>query len=118
MIMQVAAVTKPLGSVRAFVKAGNRVTFDDEDSFIENKSTGAKTATDDRNGAYVFDVWIPWGSREEQQPVNAAELLDPSSPGYSLEKARVECFMQANGNLVTDGLWHLNNGTDVLCDTM
>ena len=59
MTMQVAAVTKPLGSVRAFVKAGNKVVFDSGGSYIENKGNGVRTNIEDRNGAYVFDLWIP-----------------------------------------------------------
>ena len=66
MTAQVAEVTKPLGSVRAFVKAGNRVVFDNGGSFIQNKATGVKTAIEDRNGAYVFDLWIPRASQESQ----------------------------------------------------
>ena len=42
MTMQVAEVTKPLGSVRAMVKAGNKVVFDEGDSYILNKATGVK----------------------------------------------------------------------------
>ena len=60
--MQVAEVTNPLGSVRAFVKAGSRVVFDDGDSFIENKAIGVKTSIEDGNGAYIFDLWIPRSS--------------------------------------------------------
>ena len=66
MTMQVAAVTKPLGSVRAFLEAGNRVVFDKGNSFIENKSTGIKTAIEDRNGAYVYDLWIPRDNHVQQ----------------------------------------------------
>ena len=67
MTMQVAAVTKPLGSVRAMLKAGNRVVFDEGDSFIVNKATGVKTVIEDRNGAFVFDIWIPRGNRQQDQ---------------------------------------------------
>ena len=67
MTMQVAAVTKPLGSVRAMLKAGNRVVFDEGDSFIVNKTTGVKTVIEDRNGAFVFDIWIPRGNHQQDQ---------------------------------------------------
>ena len=48
MIFQIANVTKPLGSVRAMLDAGNRVVFDRDSkgnggSFIMNKRTGAMT---------------------------------------------------------------------------
>ena len=61
MAMQVAEVTKPLGSVRAMVKAGNRVVFDEQGSYIQNKFTGLVTQVEERNGAYVFDIWVPKG---------------------------------------------------------
>ena len=66
MTMQVAEVTKPLGSVRAMVKAGNKVVFDDGDSYILNKATGVKTCMDDRNGAFVFDIWVPKGKSQNE----------------------------------------------------
>ena len=56
MSMQVAEVTKPLGSVRAYVQAGNRVVFDAGGSFIQNDVTGVKTDIEDRSRAYVFDL--------------------------------------------------------------
>ena len=66
MSMQVANVTKPLGSVRAMLKAGNRVVFDEGDSFILNKATGVRTNIEDRNGAFVFDIWVPRGKDEKE----------------------------------------------------
>ena len=65
MAMQVAEVTKPLGSVRAMLKAGNRVVFDEGGSFIQNKATGIVTSIEDRNGAFVFDIWVPRGSEQQ-----------------------------------------------------
>ena len=64
--MQVAEVTKPLGSVRAMVKAGNRVVFDEGDSYILNKATGVKTCMDDRNRTFVFDIWVPKGKSQSE----------------------------------------------------
>ena len=62
MAMQVCEVTKPLGSVRAMVKAGNKVVFDEGGSYIIHKASGVKTAIEDRNGAFVFDIWVPRGN--------------------------------------------------------
>ena len=59
MAMQVAKVTKPLGSVRAMLEANNMVVFDKGNSYILDKNTWGRTAIDERNGAYVFDIWIP-----------------------------------------------------------
>ena len=67
MVMQVVAVTKPLGSARAIVKVGNRVVFDEGDSFVQNRATGKKTKINERNGAYVLDLWVPRGNAQNQQ---------------------------------------------------
>ena len=75
MTMQVAEVTKPLGSVRAFVKAGNKVVFDEGSSYIENKATGVRTGIEDRNGAYVFDLWIPRAEREKRVSTGSFDVL-------------------------------------------
>ena len=64
MTMQVAKVTKPLGSVRAMVKANNMVVFDEGNSFILDKATGRKTKVSEVNGAYVFDLWVPRTTHE------------------------------------------------------
>ena len=40
-------------------KAGNRVVFDEEGSFIENKETGRKTKIMDDGGMYVLQMRIP-----------------------------------------------------------
>ena len=72
MSMQVCDVTKPLGSVRAMLQAGNRVIFDDKGSFIENKATGIRTNIEDRNGVFMFDIWVPRDSGQQgsSQPQN------------------------------------------------
>ena len=82
--MQVAKVTKPLGSVRAMLEANNMVVFDKGNSYIMDKNTWAKTKLEERNGAYVFDLWIPKGNEAPQQ-VNTGRyqplMQDSSSEG-------------------------------------
>ena len=63
---QMADVTKPLGSVRAMVDAGNRVVFDKGNSYIQHKGTGMTTKIEERGGAYVFDMWVPRTSGNRQ----------------------------------------------------
>ena len=63
MTLQVADVTKTLGSVYRWVEAGNRVVFDRGsdgkcNSYILNKGTGAVTKMYDSNGAFCFDLWV------------------------------------------------------------
>ena len=83
MTAQVAEVTKPLGSVRAFVRAGNCVVFDAGGSYIQNKATGVKTVIEDRNGAYVFDLWIP---RDNKQNGNDQQGCSGKSWGAFVEQ--------------------------------
>ena len=59
MTFQIANVTKPLGSVRAMLGAGNKVIFQKGNSYIEDTSGRAKTPIEERNGAFVFDLWMP-----------------------------------------------------------
>ena len=51
-------VTKPLISTSAVEKAGNRIVFDGERSYIQHKKTGEKTRVRQQNGVYVIDLWI------------------------------------------------------------
>ena len=93
-------VTKPLGSVRAMLQAGNSVTFDKGGSYIENKATGIRTKIEDRNGAFVFDIWVPrvneqHGGGQQQQ-----------GNGYNGKywKALEEPEDEGNGNMGFVGL--------------
>ena len=53
-------------SVRKMCKAGHRVVFDDEGSYIENKSTGERLKIEEEDGDYVLDVWVKTGEDEEK----------------------------------------------------
>ena len=66
MPIQIADVSKVLGSVREMVKSGNRVVFDEDDngnciSFLECKATQVKTAIREHNGTYKFNIRVPKG---------------------------------------------------------
>ena len=66
--MQVGEVTKPLGSARAMMRAGNRVVLDSDGSYIYNKGIGATTKIEDRDGSFQFDIWVPRASGGEEKP--------------------------------------------------
>jgi len=59
MVMKAAPVTKPLGSVKRICAAGHRVVFDDDGSFIMNKTTGEVNWLREEDGNYVLDAWVP-----------------------------------------------------------
>ena len=66
MPIQVADVSKVLGSVREMVKSGNRFVFDEDAngnciSFLECKATQVKTAIREHNGTYKFNIKVPKG---------------------------------------------------------
>ena len=62
MTFQIVEVIKPLGSVRAMLDAGNKVVFEKDNSYISDKSGKVKTTIQERNGAFVFDLWMPKGN--------------------------------------------------------
>ena len=55
---QVTECSKLLASVRKMCEAGNRVVFDEDGSYIQNKQTGVKTIVNKHNGTYAFNMWI------------------------------------------------------------
>ena len=58
MPIQVADVGKVLGSVREMVNHGNRVVFDVDGSYIENKWSKDKLWLREDNGVYVLDMLV------------------------------------------------------------
>ena len=59
MKLQAAGVSRPLASVKRICEAGHFVVFDDEGSYIYNKSTGEINILREESGNYLFDVWVP-----------------------------------------------------------
>ena len=55
---QVCDVNKALLSVKKMTKAGNRVIFDEDGSYIENKSTGDRLWMHEDHGMYVLKLWV------------------------------------------------------------
>ena len=64
MKFQVAGVTKALGSVKKICEAGNRVVFEDGNSYIEDKKSGTRTKIKEENGRYVMELFV--GNRNGQ----------------------------------------------------
>ena len=58
MTMHVCDVTRALASVSSMCRAGNRVVFDEEGSYIEDKSSGKATWLKQEDGVYVLDLDI------------------------------------------------------------
>ena len=55
---QVCEVNKPLLSVRKVMTGGNRVVFDDEGSYIENKATGEVTWLKEQGGMFFLKMYV------------------------------------------------------------
>ena len=55
---QVCAVHRPLMSVKKICRTNQRVVFDDDGSYIENKATGERIQVAEQDGEYVLDVWV------------------------------------------------------------
>ena len=40
-------------------KAGNRVVFDEDGSYIEDKNTGERMWLKEKDGMYMLKLWVP-----------------------------------------------------------
>ena len=65
MTAQVCAVNKTLMSVSKITSKGNRVTFDEDGSFIEDKTTGERTWLTQSGGMYYPKTWVSRKSSAE-----------------------------------------------------
>ena len=57
-VLQVAEVNQGLLSVSKATAAGNRVVFDEGNSYIENKRSGVKTWLREKNGMYILKLFV------------------------------------------------------------
>ena len=62
---QVCRVHRPLMSVKKICRNGSRVVFDEEGSYVENKTTGERIRVSEEDGEYVLDVWVNTGKAKE-----------------------------------------------------
>ena len=62
---QVCDVHRPLLSVKRVCKHGNRIVFDDEGSYVENKQTGEQLKIIEGDGDYILEAWVKTGQEEE-----------------------------------------------------
>eukprot|EP00972_Heterocapsa_arctica_P099772 14718184-Heterocapsa_arctica.AAC.1 len=51
-------VSKALLSVKRAMQAGNRVVFDDDGSFVEDKVTGERAWLRSEGGVFLFKLWV------------------------------------------------------------
>ena len=56
--VQVCDVNKALLSVKKITNAGNKVIFDNEGSYIEDKITGEKIWLREEGGMYMLRMWV------------------------------------------------------------
>ena len=59
--MQVCDVNKSLLSVRQVTQAGNRIVFEDNGGWIEDKTTGQHIWIKEKDGQYLLKVWVKKG---------------------------------------------------------
>ena len=58
MTFQAALFSKPLCSVKRICAAGHHVVFDEDGSYIENKTTGEVNMLSEDTGNYMLDMWV------------------------------------------------------------
>ena len=80
MTFQVTKVRGPLGSVRRICEAGNKVVFDDDGSYIENKKSKKRTTIEKVKGVYMLKLWV---KKEEQQKVSCVNQVANSNSVFA-----------------------------------
>ena len=65
---QVCEVNKALLSVSKVVRAGNRVVFDEDGSYIEDKTTGERLWLVEEGGMYALKMWVRSDGKHESAP--------------------------------------------------
>ena len=65
MTAQICAVNKTLMSVSQVAAQGNRVVFDDEGSYIQDKASGEKLWMEEVGGMYMLKMWVSRKSTKE-----------------------------------------------------
>ena len=63
---QICSANKTLMSVSQFAAQGNRVVFDDEGSYIQDKMSGEKLWMEEVGGMYMFKMWVSRKSIKEE----------------------------------------------------
>ena len=104
MRFHVTDATKNLASVKKMTQNGNRVVFDEERSYIQNKRTGQEMNLISEKGVYKLDVVFMNGEKAERGKIiidsGAADNVMPAN-GLSevpmREKERGVNFSAANG---------------------
>lgn len=62
MTAQVCEVNKALLSVSKMVRAGNRVVFEEEGSYVEDRTSGERMYMNEVGGMYMLKLWVKNGS--------------------------------------------------------
>ena len=74
---QVFAVNKALMSVKKVMRAGNRVVFDEEGTYIEDKVTAEKIWATDDGGMFMVKMWVDRKAGFQRQENELEKARDP-----------------------------------------
>ena len=79
MPIQVAGVSKVLGSAREFPGTGNRIALDRGEqgrscSYPEHEATGHRAAVKEKGGTFQFNRRVPRGARNESEGSRVQEV--------------------------------------------
>ena len=71
----VANISRPLGSVSKLVRKQNKIVFDDDESYIQNKKTGEKIVLREEHGLFYLDLWVQIPKNMELNPSFARQVV-------------------------------------------
>ena len=62
-------------SVKRVCRHGNRIVFDDEGSYVENKQTWEQLKIIEEDGDYILEAWVKTG--QEAEPTFGGQVRSP-----------------------------------------
>ena len=78
-ISQTANVTKPLAAAREIIKAGNRIVLDEDNSYIEKKTTNKRIPVDRKNDMFVVTLRVKKENQSQNKPYGVMAADDKPS---------------------------------------
>ena len=77
----VCNVRRPIISVGKAIEKGQRVVFDSDGSYVEDKASGARTAIEKKNGVFVMRMWVVPRPVRDSEKINLAPFSEGGATG-------------------------------------
>ena len=77
----VCSVRRPIISVGKAVEKGQRIVFDSDGSYVEDKASGERTAIEKKSGVFVMKMWVVPQPVRDHEKINLAPFSEGGASG-------------------------------------